>query len=218
MSWFYYFARVIIRVLLKLLTRCQVKGRENIPSQGPLLIAANHLSLADPPLLGYSLNRKATFMAKEELFRPRVIGYLLSSFGAFPVHRGRLDRKAIRQAYQVLTDGLALVMFPEGTRSLNDRLQSALPGPALIAIRSGAPILPIGIIGTEKIRGVTWLLRRPQIMVNIGQPFYLPTVSSRLSKVELAELSNSIMEHIAELLPQKYRGDYGVKKLNDSQN
>ena len=213
MPWFYYVATVIVRVLLKLLTRCQVKGRENIPNQGPLLIVANHLNLADPPLLGVSLNRKVIFMAKKELFRPRVIGYFIGSLGAFPVHRGRLDRQAMRQAYQVLADGLALVMFPEGTRSLNGRLQPALPGPALIAIRSGAPILPVGIVGTEKIKGVTGLLRRPQITVNVGRPFHLPLANSRLTKAELAELTNSIMERIAELLPLEYRGDYGGKEI-----
>ncbi len=208
MPWFYYVARAIVRVLLKLLTRCQVKGRENIPSQGPLLIIANHLSLADPPLLGVSLGRKVIFMAKKELFRFRLIGYFIGSLGAFSVHRGQLDRQAMRQAYQVLADGLTLVMFPEGTRSRSGRLRPAFPGPALIAMRSGAPILPVGIIGTEKIRGVTWLLRRPRITVNIGSPFYLPPVSSRLTKAELAELTNSIMGHIAELLPPEYRGDY----------
>ena len=211
MPWFYYVARVIVRVLLKLLTRCQVKGRENIPSQGPLLIVANHLSLADPPLLGVSLGRKVIFIAKKELFRFRLIGYFIGSLGAFSVHRGQLDRKAMRQAYQVLADGLALVMFPEGTRSRSGRLRPAFPGPALIAMRSGAPILPVGIIGTEKIRGVTWLLRRPQITVNVGHPFYLPPVSSRLTKAGLAELTNYIMGHIAELLPLEYRGDYGGK-------
>ncbi len=213
MPWFYYVARVIIRVLLKLLTHCQVKGKENIPGQGPLLIVANHLNLADPPLLGVSLSRKVIFMAKKELFRPKLIGYFVGGFGAFPVHRGQLDRKALRQAYQVLADGLALVLFPEGTRSRNGRLQPALPGPALIAMRSGAPILPVGIFGTERIRGVTWLLRRPQITVNVGHPFYLPPVSSRLTKAELAELTSYIMGHIAELLPLEYRGDYGGKGI-----
>ncbi len=213
MPWFYYVARVIIRGLLKLLTHCQVKGRENIPSQGPLLIVANHLSLADPPLLGVSLSRKVMFMAKKELFRFRVIGYFIGSLGAFSVHRGQLDRKAMRQTYQVLADGLALVVFPEGTRSRSGRLRPAFSGPALIAVRSGVPILPVGIIGTEKIRGVSWLLHRPQITVNIGHPFYLPTVSSKLTKAKLTELTNFMMRHIAELLPLEYRGDYGSKEI-----
>ena len=213
MPWFYYVASAIVRVVIKLLTRCQVRGMENVPSQGPLLIVSNHLSLADPPLISVILNRKKViFMAKKELFRPRVIGYFISSFGAFPVHRGQLDRQAMRQAYQVLAEGSALVMFPEGTRSLNGRLQPALPGSALIALRSGAPILPVGISGTEKIRGITWVLHRPRITVNIGHPFYLSPAGSRLSKAELAEVSDSIMEHIAELLPLEYRGDYGGKE------
>jgi len=147
-------------------------------------------------------------MAKKQLFRFKVIGYFVRGFGAFPVHRGQLDRKALRRANQVLAEGLVLVMFPEGMRSLHDQLQPAFYGSALIALRSGAPILPVGIIGTEKIKGVTWLLRRPQITVNIGHPFYLSPTSSRLTKTELAKATNFIMGHIAELLPLKYRGNY----------
>jgi len=213
MPWFYYVARVIVRGLLKLLTHCQVKGRDNIPSQGPLLIVANHLSLADPPLLGVNLGRKVMFMAKKELFHFRVIAYFIGNFGAFPVDRGQLNRQALRQARQILADGLALVMFPEGTRSRSGRLRPAFSGPALIAMRSGAPILPVGIIGTGKIRGVSWLFRRPRITVNIGPPFYLPAVSGKLTKAKLTELTNFMMGQIAELLPQECRGDYGGKEI-----
>jgi len=198
----------MVRMLLLLLTRLRVKGRENVPSQGPLLVVANHLNLADPPLLGVSLGRKAIFMAKEELFRSRLSGYFIHGFGAFPVHRGQLDRKALRQAGQVLAEGLALVMFPEATRSKSVQLQSAFSGSALIALRSDAPILPVGITGTEKIKGVGWFLRRPEITVNIGHPFHLPPASSKLTKVELTKLTNYMMGRIAELLPQEYRGDY----------
>ena len=208
MPWFYYIGRIIVRILLLLLTRCQVRGKENIPSQGPLLVVANHLNLADSPLLGVSLGRKVIFMAKKQLFRFKVIGYFVRGFGAFPVHRGQLDRRALRQANQVLAEGLVLVMFPEGMRSRCGQLQPAFYGSALIALRSGVPILPVGIIGTEKIKGVTWLLHRPQITVNIGHPFSLPPAGSRLTKAELAEVTNSIMGRIAELLPLEYRGNY----------
>ena len=197
-----------MRMLLLLLTRWRIKGKENVPSQGPVLVIANHLNLVDPPLLGVSLGRKVVFMAKKELFRFRFIGYFIGGLGAFPVHRGQLDRKALRQAGQVLADGLALVMFPEGMRSRSGRLRPAFPGSALIALRSGVPILPVGITGTQRIRGITWLLRRPQIIVNIGRPFHLPPASSKLTKVELARLTNYIMGRIAELLPLEYRGNY----------
>ena len=208
MPWFYYVSRVIVRILLFLLTRCRVEGRENVPRQGPLLVVSNHLSLADPPLLNVSLDRKMMFMAKKQLFHFRLIGYLVRGLGAFPVHRGQLDRQALRQAYQVLADGLALIMFPEGMRSRRGQLRPAFFGAALIASRSGAPILPIAISGTEKLERLSQFWRRPQITVNIGHPFHLPPPRSKLTRGELAKLTHSIMQHIAELLPQEYRGDY----------
>ncbi|MFC1892535.1 lysophospholipid acyltransferase family protein [Chloroflexota bacterium] len=210
MSWFYYAGRLLTRMLLGLFTRCQVEGKKNVPRQGPLLVVANHVNAADPPLLAVSLGRKVLFMAKEELFRSRFVGYFIRGYGAFPVHRGRLDRKALRSAHQLLEQGTALAMFPEGSRSPNGQLQPPLPGSALIAARSGAPILPVGIIGTKKLRGITWLLRRPRITVNIGPAFSLPPAGSRLTKAELAEHCNLIMKRIAELLPKEYRGDYGA--------
>ncbi len=208
MSWFYYTARLIIRLLLYLFTRWQVRGRQNIPRQGPLLAVVNHLNLADPPVIAVSLHRKSMFMAKEELFRSGLSRYFISSFGAFPVHRGRLDRETLHQAEKVLAQGMILIVFPEGTRSKNAQLQSALPGSALIALRSGVPVLPIGISGTEKIKGATWWLRRPRITVNIGSPFPLPPANGKPSKTAMAELTDSIMTRISELLPAEYRGKY----------
>jgi len=195
-------------MLLLLLTRWRVKGKENVPSQGPVVVVANHLNLADPPLLWVSLGRTTVFMAKQELFRSRFSSYFIRSLGAFPVHRGQLDRKALRQAEQLLANGMALITFPEGTRSKTGQLQPAFSGSALIALRSGVPILPVGITGTERIKGVAWFLRRPEITVNIGHPFHLPPASSKLTKVELARLTNYMMGRIAELLPQGYRGNY----------
>jgi len=206
--WFYYVGRVMVRMLLLLLTRWRVKGKENVPSQGPVVVVANHLNLADPPLLWVSLGRTTVFMAKQELFRSRFSSYFIRSLGAFPVHRGQLDRKALRQAEQLLANGMALITFPEGTRSKTGQLQPAFSGSALIALRSGVPILPVGITGTERIKGVAWFLRRPEITVNIGHPFHLPPASSKLTKVELARLTNYMMGRIAELLPPEYRGNY----------
>jgi 1-acyl-sn-glycerol-3-phosphate acyltransferase len=212
MPWFYYVCRVIIRMLVRILTRWQVKGKENVPRRGPLLVVSNHLHAWDPAVLGISLGRKVIFMAKEELFRSRLSAYFLGGLGSFPVHRGKLDRKAIRRSEQILADGLALAMFPEGSRSENAQLQPALSGSALIASRSRVPLLPIGIIGTEKIEGWSWMLRRPRITVNIGQPFSLPPAQSKFTRAELAEHTEFMMERIAELLPPQYRGVYGGQR------
>ncbi len=208
MPWFYYIIRAIIRVIVLLLTRFQVEGQENIPTEGPLLVVANHLSLADPPLLGISIKRKTAFMAKRNLFRCKAIGYFIRGFGAFPIDRERLDREGIRQTYQVLSDGLVLVMFPEGTRSRNGQLRPAFSGAARIASRSGVPILPVAISGTEQIEHPSWLFKRPVIKVHFGEPFYLPRPASNLSRQELINFTEILMQRIAEILPRQYRGNY----------
>jgi len=200
--------KLIVRLLLFLLTCWQVKGRENIPSRGPIIIVANHLSLADPPLLGASVNLRLVFMGKEELFHYRFLKYVVRGLGAIPMRRRRMLRKSLHQAEQILARGQALALFPEGARSHNGQLRPGFPGPALIALRSAAPVLPVGITGTEKIKGFTWLLRRPSITVNIGRPFYLTPSGSNPTKKELTEHVNSIMWNIAALLPVEYRGYY----------
>ncbi len=212
MPWFYYVVRVIVKTLLLLLTNWQVRGKENVPSEGAVIVVANHLNLADPLVLGASLGRKVVFMAKRELFHSRVSRYFVRGLGAFSAQRGQLVREALRQASQILANSLALAVFPEGSRSKNAQLQSAFSGSALIALRNGIPILPVGITGTEKIRGAAWFLHRPKITVNIGRPFSLPPVGSKLARAELAELTNSIMGRIAELLPPEYRGNYAEQR------
>lgn len=173
------------------------------------------MTLADVPLIAASAGRKTVFMAKEELFRSRISSYFYGGMGSFPVHRNKLDRKAMRQAKQMLVEDWALVIFPEGTRSPDAQLQTALSGAALVAVRNNVPILPIGLVGTEKLVGIKWLFQHVHITVNIGRPFRLPPVNSRLTKVELTEYTTSIMYKIAELLPQEYQGNYSLRKAND---
>jgi 1-acyl-sn-glycerol-3-phosphate acyltransferase len=215
LPWIYHFGKLLVGTLFRLFSRWRVTGKENVPRQGPLLVVANHLHAIDPPLLGVSLGRPVVFMAKEELFRSRLRGWFLSRLGSFPVRRGKLDRKAIRRSEQILADGQALMLFPEASRSENAQLQSALPGSALIASRHSVPVLPVGITGTEEVDRRGWIFRRPRITVNIGQPFYLPSPGSRLTKAELAEHTELIMRHIAELLPLEYRGVYGGESGED---
>jgi 1-acyl-sn-glycerol-3-phosphate acyltransferase len=202
------FLRLIANIVILITTRFKIQGKEKIPFQGPLLIVANHLSVGDPVLIGSHMGRQVIFMAKEELFRNRFNAYFVSHFGAFPVCRGASNRQALRLANQILKEGKVLGMFPEGQRSSGSGLIPAFLGSALIAYHNRIPILPIGISGSEQIRGYRWILSRPRVNMNIGQPFYLPNLGGSLNRKQLEELTDVIMKHIVDLLPEVYHGQY----------
>jgi 1-acyl-sn-glycerol-3-phosphate acyltransferase len=208
MHWVYYFGRFLSRIILFTTSSWQVKGRENVPKQGPFIIVCNHLHVVDPPIVAVSVKLKTVIMAKEELFRQRWSRFWVKNYGTFPVQRHGLDRAALRQAEYWLKEGVSLLMFPEGKRSSTIQIQPALHGSALIALRLGVPVLPVSITGTEKLREPGWWLRRPRITVTIGQPFYVPKVDGRLTKAGLYQLTSYIMENVASLLPPEYRGVY----------
>ncbi len=131
-SLLYNVTKLIVRLLFFLLTCHQVKGRENIPSRGPIIIVSNHLSMADPFLLGASINLRLVFMAKEELFHYIFSKYIVRGLGAIPMRRGRMFRRSLYQAEQILACGQALALFPEGARSRNGQLHPGFPGPAFM--------------------------------------------------------------------------------------
>jgi 1-acyl-sn-glycerol-3-phosphate acyltransferase len=204
----YSLGEFLVALWFFLFTRRIVTGKTNVPRCGPLLVVANHLNNADPPLIGICLGRKARFMAKEELFANPVAGFLLQSVGAFPVNRKRPGRNSLQDADQALVEGYPLVMFPESTRSRTGKMKTGLPGAAAVAIKNGVPVLPIGITGTEKLKGVFWWLTRPTIKVNIGKPFKLTSEAEKPTKEELSTLTGTIMKNIALLIPSEYRGEY----------
>jgi len=175
-------------------------------------VVANHLSSGDPVLIGTKLGRRVIFMAKEELFRTWFSRYFVLQFGAFPVYRGKTNRDALRQADRILQQGKVLGMFPEGKRSQEYILQPALLGSALIAYHNKVSILPVGIAGSETILGLGWIWHRPKLTLNIGQPFNLPDVGHGLSREELMQFTDIIMQHISELLPEKYQGQYARRE------
>ncbi len=210
MHWVYYFGRGLIRILVFPFASWEVKGRENVPHSGPVLIVCNHLHIADPPIVAASIPLKCILMAKEDLWQNGWSRFWVENFGAFPVKRGGVDREAIRHAEEWLKRGVSVVMFPEGKRSHNAQMQPALPGAALIASRVGVPILPVAITGTDKFRNLKRsFFHHPKMTVNIGMPFNPPSTDGKLSKEQRNQLIKSIMLKIAALLPPEYRGVYG---------
>jgi len=207
-SWFFYFSRFIVRVTFFIVTRLRVNGRENIPGTGPLIIIANHITFAEPQIIGMLIERKMRFATKEGFFRNIFMRTLMKSIGCFPVYQGVADRKTIRLMEEYVKEDFALIIFPEGTRSLNAKLLPALNGTALLAQHTGAQILPVGISGTEKMRGFGWFFKRPVVNVNFGQPFQLSSNNGKLTREDATRL---VMERITDLLPPEYHGVYAEK-------
>lgn len=209
------------RHILGPLLPLRVYGVENVPGEGPLIVVANHLSNADPPILIVSFPRSLFFMGKVELFRIPVVGWIIRKFGGFPVERGTADRAALRHALKVLNQGIPLGIFPEGGRSKTGALRRGMSGVGLLALQSGAPVLPVGLTGTEvyPVNG-DWPLRRPPgiprgVTVTFGKPFVVPKQVDG-KRVTADEATQLIMTRVAELLPEPYRGVYSSSSSSTS--
>jgi len=202
----------IFRPLLNILFSWKVEGRENMPLSGPLVLVANHVHLLDPFFLLFGSPRWINFMAKEELFRSPFLRVWLCWAGSFSINRGGKiteKQRLMKSASNALERGLIVGMFPEGGRSRDGKLRKGKPGSAVIASKMNVPLLPAGIIGTDKIKGISWLWKRPSIVVNIGKPFKLPPTYSKMSKSQMQLLTTQLMKEIAALLPPEYQGTYG---------
>lgn len=204
---FYNLNMVWIKALLMIVTSRDIQGRENVPRKGPLIVASNHLSNGDPPILTAAVPRQIAWMAKAEWFKTPVIGRLFRIAGMIPVRRFEADLGALRRSQEVLKNGGALAMFPEGTRGGDRGLQAGEPGTALIALRTGAPVVPIAIWGTEHVKLPRDLLRRTRAHVRFGVPFKLEA-SGRITREDVARGTETIMKEIAALLPERHRGVY----------
>jgi len=206
----------IIKPLYHVFLSWEVKGRGNVPRSGPLIVVANHVHVIDGELLLFGVSRWIIYIAKEQLFHYPILGALLRWAQALVVYRqGTLNetRELLKQVEQTLNKGSVIGIFPEGKRSHQGKLQAGKPGLALLASRMHIPILPVGISGTDKIHGISWLWKRPHIVINIGKPFYLPQPNGRVTKLQRKALTGLMMQKIAALLPPEYQGVYA--KLGD---
>jgi 1-acyl-sn-glycerol-3-phosphate acyltransferase len=210
-SWFFWPGTIISGVLAKVLWGARVEGDERIPRTGPFILVSNHCSNLDPEILGwavgYRTGRLIHWMAKSEMLRWPVLGWLASQSGVYFVRRGEGDRAAQRFSLEALAGGRPIAMFPEGTRSRDGRLKAGKPGAALLAMRSGAPLLPVGIAGTHRMfPGRARIPHAARVVVRIGEPFTLPHAPhGRLDREALTAGTERIMSAISELLPPEQR-------------
>lgn len=200
------------KVAYKLLSNLNVEGLSNVPMEGPLLIIANHQSNADPPLIAACMPRDVAFLAKEGLFKGPIVSYIFRSFGMYPVSKNKANYSSTKWAFNILHRNQSLCIFPESKRNPKSMQKGAL-GAAFLAIKSNALILPVGITGSENIGSI---LRIPfpfcQINFRIGQAFRIPTQTSTPSRAQLRELTDMMMERIAQLIPEEYQGYYKFKR------
>jgi 1-acyl-sn-glycerol-3-phosphate acyltransferase len=208
-------AAVILIPFVRILVRMEIRDRENLPSQGPVIAICNHIHLLDPILHIISiLPRDSIFLAKEELFRPFPNPFffiLMKIVDAIPVPRRGTDnerREVIEKSLKVLDEGLVLGIYPEGTRSETAQLNLANPGATRLALRSNAPLIPISIYGTEKLSGIGWL-KRPKVVITFGKTFHLPMPEREPSFTKIQQLTGILMEQLCAILPSEYHGKYG---------
>ena len=182
------------------LGRSRVRGRRNVPQSGPVILAPNHVSDLDPPIVGVSCGRWPYTMAKAELFRG-VFGWVIEQMGTFPVHRGEADRKALRIARKLLKDGEAIIIFPEGTRSRDGKLQAPEIGVAMMAHSAKAAIVPIFLGGTNRaLSPMNPKFKIVRTEIRIGKPLELDDLyAQRASREVLEEIGRRWQNAIREL-------------------
>lgn len=189
--------------------RWTISGQSNLVPRGQgVILAVNHLSWTDTYVLGASLplSLKPTWLAKAELFANPIAGRLLRGIQAIPVNRARRDLSALFAAEEYLRQGRALIIFIEGHRSPTGGLQAGQAGAVRLALRTGCPIVPIALWGTEAgLRGA--FLRKP-IRVHIGEPYRVAAETPKVPQQRLNELTDEVMLRLAALLPERYRGVY----------
>ena len=210
MPWFLAF---LARLVFRATTRITVEGEENLPQAGPLIVTPNHLSNADPPLIaGWvapALGRRPRFLAKEQLFVP-VIKQFITWQGAIPVKAGGSDPETYRIVKKLLDQGEVLIIFPEGTRNKEGVIGTPMPGAALLGTRTGVPILPVGISGTDAFlgRGSPWPQIGAKITLRIGKPYTLTLNPDLPRRVALEAANEELMGRIAALVDERHRGGH----------
>jgi 1-acyl-sn-glycerol-3-phosphate acyltransferase len=206
-GWTYPLVRILVSLPALLIYRTRAIGVENVPKSGALILAPNHFSQMDHFFVGLYLRRQVRFMAKSQMFGPPVFTYIYKHGGVFPVRRGHRDEESFKTAFTILGQGGMLLVYAEGGRSRSGELGEVKPGIGRIALESGAPVVPVAIHGSERVR--SWKrFRFPRVTVQFGEPLDFPTeeAPSRERQLEVAEqIFAPVREMYAGLATRKGR-------------
>jgi 1-acyl-sn-glycerol-3-phosphate acyltransferase len=207
----YYIGWSLFRLMYATYFRWRVFNPERVPVQGPVILASNHASFLDPPLVGSGLKRDINYLARESLFRYPGVGALLRSWNSVPVDRDGGGARGLKAILDRLLAGGAIILFPEGTRTQDGQLQKARSGIGLIVIKSNAPVVPVRVFGTFEAYGRKMKIPRPhQVTVKYGQPMDFTALRAEAKTCDKARLkeiyqqvADEIMAAIAKLEPRE---------------
>ncbi len=198
MNLLYWTGWLIFRLLSRLIFRFKIIDSDNVPKEGPFILACNHKALVDPPFVGSNSLRLVHFMAKKELFRNKIFGGIIRRTKAHPISRGIFDRRAVATALEILRTGDGLVIFPEGTRALKTDFLPAKPGIGMVAIQAKTAVIPTYIHGSNRLRDAFWGKLKPGIIY--GRPINPEEIGQyQENKEEYRRLAEEIMSRIREL-------------------
>jgi 1-acyl-sn-glycerol-3-phosphate acyltransferase len=204
-----WFMNTVIRLGTDILCRIDKRDFPKVPPRGPLILVTNHIGSLEVPLMFAQLQpRKVIGLAKIETWDSKFMGWLFDLWDAIPVRRGEADLDAIRACLEVLKSGDILVIAPEGTRSYHGRLLRGQPGIAMIALHSGAPILPLVHWGAEGFAANLKRLKRTDFHIRVGEPFYLDAHGEKVNGEIRQAMADEIMSQIAIQMPEEYNGEY----------
>ena len=191
-------SKVIIFPIYKLIFRGHLIGRENIPLKSSFILVSNHGSLLDPPLLGHAVGRNISFMAKSELFRIPLLGFIIKSCGAYPVKRGIVDKTTIKIACEKLSNNNSIGIFIDGTRQKDGRVNKPKQGAALLSFKNQKLLLPVAIVNSHRLFKLKFFIPFfTKIVIKVGKPINPPEGSS---KEELRLVTNYLQEKINNML------------------
>jgi 1-acyl-sn-glycerol-3-phosphate acyltransferase len=198
-----------LRAVFGVLCRLDLAALRQVPRQGPLILAANHVNFLEAPVLcAHLYPRPLTGLVKAQSYDNPLFNFLFTTWGGIPIERGALDRAALQACLDALGEGKILAVAPEGTRSGDGKLLPGKPGIALLAVRSGAPLLPLVCWGGEQFWVNLKHLRRTPFHISVGRPFVVDARGESLSKNVRQCITDEIMFRLARLLPTQYRGAY----------